>query len=143
MIPEIFGIHPSWNQYLEPLFADEKMQMIKNDILPKAKFYPSIENVFRVFRMPLNEIKVVILGQDPYSKGEAISYSFAIDKYTSIPQSLSTIKNEIVKSDAITSKEVNIMTSDWKELKHWRRQGVFLLNAALTVQAGESNSHAG
>lgn len=58
------SIHPSWHEYLLPLFNDPKMLMIRDEILTKCKFFPERNNIFRVFKMPLEEIKVVILGQD-------------------------------------------------------------------------------
>ena len=58
------SIHPSWHEHLEPLFNDPKMIMIRDEILPNCKFFPERKDIFRVFKMPLEEIKVVTLGQD-------------------------------------------------------------------------------
>lgn len=61
-LPKI--IHSSWHTYLQPLFDDEKMKMIKYNVLTSCDFYPSPSDIFKVFSMPLEDIKVVILGQD-------------------------------------------------------------------------------
>lgn len=61
-IPE--SIHPSWIPHLQPLFDDAKMKLIKDEILPQTKFYPEGKSIFRVFSMPLQAVKVVIIGQD-------------------------------------------------------------------------------
>lgn len=61
-IPPI--IHSEWHPFLQPLFNDLKMSMIKNDILPQTTFYPESKDIFRVFEMPLSAIRLVILGQD-------------------------------------------------------------------------------
>ena len=67
-IPDI--IHESWHELLQPLFDDPKMAIIKNTLLPNCKFYPEAKNIFRVFEMPISDIKVVVLGQDPYFNDE-------------------------------------------------------------------------
>jgi uracil-DNA glycosylase len=141
-IPPI--IHESWHEHLQPLFNDHKMILINTKVLPEChKFYPSGPDIFRVFAMPLDKIKVVILGQDPYPNGEAIGYSFAVNRATKLPASLKIIKNEIINSGVERDTFINIDTERWRELSHWRQQGVFLLNAALTVQAKVSGSHVG
>lgn len=61
-IPDI--IHESWHELLQPLFDDPKMEIIKTKLLPYCKFYPEAAHIFRVFEMPIDEVKVVVLGQD-------------------------------------------------------------------------------
>lgn len=58
------SIHQSWHPYLQPLFDDPKMIMLKETVLPNCKFYPAKEHIFRVFKKPIDQIKVVALGQD-------------------------------------------------------------------------------
>jgi len=115
--------------------------MIQEQILPTCKWYPAKEHVFRAFKMPLNHIKVVILGQDPYHDGSANGYAFAVDRETKIPPSLKIIKEEIVLSGV--EREGDPERTDWRTLQHWRQQGVFLLNIALTVPVGNAGGHAG
>lgn len=76
----------------------------------------------------------------PYPKGEAIGLSFAVSKTTPIPASLRIIKNEIENSKVEIQSDI-FNSDQWKELSHWKNQGVFLLNAALTVEALASGSH--
>lgn len=126
-------IHESWHEYLQPLFDDVKMQMIKDTLV--FPYYPSPDLVFRVFRMPIDKIKVVILGQDPYPNGEAIGVAFGVAKTTPVPASLRIILKEIIRSEALMGED-----SD-RTLQAWIQQGVFLLNTALTVEARNSGSH--
>lgn len=140
-IPDI--IHESWHKYLQPLFDDNKMSLIKTSILPNCKFYPDAYNIFRVFSMPLEDIKVVILGQDPYPNGEAIGYSFAVNRDNKVPASLRVMTNEIDISKAPHHPDILPIDQQWKTLQHWVEQGVFLLNSALTVQAQLAGSHNG
>lgn len=138
-IPDI--VHESWHLYLQPLFDDSKMIQLKYHILPTHRFYPAPEDVFKVFAMPINKIKVVMLGQDPYSKGEAIGLAFAVDRKTPIPGSLEVIRKEIIRSKVERDTGTNIDSDKWRELTHWTRQGVFLLNSALTVEWRNPSSH--
>ena len=132
-------IHPSWVPFLQPLFDDHKMLLIRDFILPKVPFYPSSSNIFKVFEMPLEHIKVVILGQDPYPSGQATGLAFAVGASDKMPSSLKIIREEILDSKADLREEIN--TPEWKNLTHWEKQGVFLLNTALTVEAGVAGSH--
>ena len=141
-IPEV--IHESWHRHLQPLFDDPKMELIKSRLLPSCKFFPEAGKIFRVFSMPLDQIKVVILGQDPYFNGSAIGYAFAVDENSSIPKSLDIILKEVLNPE--TSEEyVKFKNNNpqWKTLQHWVEQGVFLLNTALTVEIGKAGSHLG
>lgn len=140
------SIHPSWHPHLVPLFEDKKMQMIKNEILPSSNYYPQKSQIFRVFSTPLDSIKVIILGQDPYPNGEAIGLAFAVAENKNIPASLRIMKEEILKSSAVTDSSLlsaTHMSIKWKSLRHWQEQGVFLLNTALTVVAKNAGSHLG
>lgn len=136
-------IHSSWIPIMEILNKDEKLRELNTKILPNQTFYPEAENIFNVFSMPVQDIKVVILGQDPYPrKGQAIGYSFAVSEETNIPASLRIIKQEIINNgvagDMISTQHTDIK---WKSLEHWREQGIFLLNTALTVEEGKAGSH--
>ena len=81
-------IHPSWHPFLERVFDNDfTLQLLKNKILPNCTYYPHPSNIFRVFSMPINDIKVVILGQDPYpNDGQAIGYAFAVDEKVRKPR---------------------------------------------------------
>jgi uracil-DNA glycosylase len=93
--------------------------------------YPSDQDVFRAFDLtPLDQVRVVILGQDPYFNGEADGLAFSAGKAKRLPLSLQRIVAE-VKDDGFE------VASTWRgSLESWARQGVLLLNTALTVQHG-------
>lgn len=136
-------IHSSWNPLLS-ILNREPLTTLNRDILPNISYQPKAENIFKVFSMPLNQIKVVILGQDPYpTPGDAIGYSFATIKERKIPKSLNIIQQEIINEGLpkFSVKEDGNYSDDWKELKHWTEQGVFLLNTALTVETAKAGSH--
>lgn len=135
-------VDESWVDLLLPLFEDPRMLAIQQalgDLRQKGKvFYPSIENVFRVFKdIPIDKVRVVIIGQDPYIKpGEAIGRAFAVPTDKPMPPSLKVIFREL-------QREYNVddINSIDRTLSHWSDQGVMLLNTALTVEAGKSGSH--
>ena len=139
-IPDI--IHQSWHKHLQPLFDDEKMLLMKGKILPTCNFYPNGPDIFKVFQMPLEDIKVVILSQDLYSNGESIGLAFAVDKNTTIPKSLNIIFKEIIQPNSSEEFIIEVSKKD-RTLNSWVNQGVFLLNTALTVEAKNPNSHIG
>ena len=137
------NIHASWQHQLTPLFNLPSMVELNTQILPKCQFYPQPQNIFNVFRMPLNEVKVVILGQDPYPRaGQAVGYSFAVDKTVSIPKSLKIIQQEVLKEYGECDElQIAMQDRNWRTLHHWRQQGVFLLNTSLTVEKDRPGSH--
>lgn len=116
--------------------------MLKDDILPRTVFYPEAKNIFRVFSMPTNKIKVVVLGQDPYAApGQATGLAFAVNATLPAPKSLEIIKGEILNSKVERDTSKHISSNSWNDLEHWHRQGVFLLNSALTVEVKSPSSH--
>jgi uracil-DNA glycosylase len=127
-------IHSSWEPLLHYL-NQESFLHFKYEILPNILYYPEDRNnIFRVFSMPLQDIKVVILGQDPYhGRGQATGLAFAVCPMTSTPPSLKFIHQELYGIEEIPAI--------WKTLEHWEEQGVFLLNTALTVESGRPGSH--
>ena len=133
-------IHESWYPVvMSMLNSDEKLQQLNKEILTNISFQPSAENIFNVFSMPVNQVKVVILGQDPYpTPGDAIGYSFATISKRKMPAILKIIKAEII-NELVDSEYSN--QEEWKTLKHWRDSGVFLLNTALTVETANAGSH--
>ncbi|GAA1666695.1 uracil-DNA glycosylase [Citricoccus zhacaiensis] len=97
---------------------------------------PAPEHVLRAFRQPFEQVKVLILGQDPYpTPGHPIGMSFAVDRHVSpLPRSLANIYREL-------SSDVGIPPAAHGDLTAWADQGVLLLNRVLTVAAGEPASH--
>lgn len=124
-------IHKSWFPIMGEL-DQEPLVSFKEQILPNISYQPTPENIFRVFSMPLKKVKVVILGQDPYSTpGDAVGYSF-VNGRNKTPKSLQIIYEEILKE--------KLDNSQW-DINKWTEQGVFLLNSALTVETGKPGSH--
>lgn len=134
------GIHPSWDCLFKELFQDEKFKKIER-VLGNCKFCPEKKDIFRVFSMSIEDINVVILGQDPYARKEvANGLAFATNNKET-PYSLEVIYSEIERSfysRDFTPERLNIIDNN---LLHWHQQGIFLLNTALTVQEGKPNSH--
>lgn len=102
-----------------------------------ATIFPPSNQVFTAFELtPINEIKVVILGQDPYhGLGQANGLSFSVSKGQKIPPSLRNIYKEL----ALEYEDFE--TPKHGDLSSWAEQGVLLLNAVLTVEEGNANSH--
>lgn len=122
----------SWRNFF---YEVAKEIYIIEDYLKNEKFYPSIDDVFRIFFLvPFSSIKVVILGQDPYdTKGYADGLSFSCR--SDIPKSLDNIFKVLEK----TVKDFKIPNNG--DLTKWALQGVFLINTALTVKPGKPEEH--
>lgn len=96
--------------------------------------YPPQNQIFKAFTYPMQDIRVIILGQDPYhEKGQAMGLSFSVPDDCKTPPSLRNIKAEL-KVDLGIEKTGN-------DLSAWAEQGVFLLNTVLTVSDGKAASH--
>ena len=108
---------------------------VKSDYKNKTVF-PHPTKIFRAFNItPVDCVKVVILGQDPYhGRGQAHGLAFSVPKGTKIPPSLTNIYKEL-KDDNIDK-----VVEDG-DLSHWAKQGVLLLNTSLTVISGQAGSH--
>ena len=127
-------IHPSWNEILSGEFDKEYFvrltDFVRNEYRQTA-CYPPGPLIFNAFNLcPFNEVKVVILGQDPYHEpGQAMGLCFSVPDGIRIPPSLVNIYKEL----GIAGRN--------GDLTHWARQGVLLLNATLTVRAHQAGSH--
>ncbi len=133
------NIESSWKARLKDEFSapyfGELSAFVKEEYA-RVPVYPHPKHIFRAFDLcPFKEVKVVILGQDPYhGRGQANGLSFAVPDDIRLPPSLQNIYKEI-ESDL--GKKV-----EWRgDLERWARQGVLLLNATLTVRAGAPGSH--
>ena len=111
---------------------------VRGEYLSGKTVYPEPKNIFNALNLcPLNQVKVVIIGQDPYHEpGQAHGLCFSVLPPTPIPPSLVNIYKEI-EADLGHRSVTN------GDLTHWARQGVLLLNSTLTVQAHMAASHAG
>ena len=134
-------IESSWKHKLsaefDKLYFHEIVHFLKAEKAAGKTIYPAGKNIFNAFAFtPFNEVKVVILGQDPYHNlGQAHGLSFSVPEGVPPPPSLVNIFKEI-ESDFSTVLPRN------GNLERWAKQGVLLLNAALTVEANQPNSHA-
>ena len=134
-------LHPSWLEYLKEEFQKDYMLNLKKKLLElknkKIIFYPQGDKIFNAFNLtPLNNVKVVILGQDPYhGPNQAHGLCFSVPQPVKPPPSLVNIFKEL-ESD--TGKKRNYHDGN---LEHWARQGVFLLNTTLTVEKSKPLSH--
>lgn len=138
-------IHFSWLPLLTGLLNQEIILRLNQEVIPTSICYPEKQNIFRVFEKPVSDIKVVILGQDPYpTPGNANGLAFAVNANKNIPLSLKNIYKEIEQEGLLNktlSHTFNEYNPEWRTLVHWQRQGVFLLNTALTVESGNAGSH--
>jgi len=135
-------IHPSWKKVLKPEFDKPYFQQLvtflKTEKVLGKSIFPPGPLIFNAFNAtPFDSVKVVIIGQDPYhGLGQAHGLSFSVPNGVKVPPSLINIFKEL-------ETDIGIPYSNTKgNLTEWANQGVLLLNAALTVRAGEPFSHA-
>lgn len=133
-------IEKSWKEALQseferPYFA-ELAACLHREKAEGKTIYPPGSQIFKAFELtPLDKVKVVILGQDPYhGPGQAMGLSFSVPDGVPAPPSLKNIFKE-------AEQDLGIHMSGRPNLENWARQGVLLLNAILTVRAGEAASH--
>lgn len=128
-----------WDEALAPLFADERYKKIREFLKREYStyvVYPDMYDLYNCFRFtPIGDLKVVILGQDPYHEpGQAHGLCFSVKKGVPLPPSLVNIYKEL-KSD------LGVIEPDCGDLTGWAKQGVLLLNTTLTVREHAANSH--
>lgn len=132
-------IESSWKASLQSEFDQsyfgELTEFVRNEYLSKTIF-PNPKNIFQAFELcPFDQVKVVILGQDPYhGPGQAHGLCFSVNEGIPVPPSLLNIYKEI-------ESDIGVKMPQSGDLEHWARQGVLLLNATLTVQAHRAGSH--
>lgn len=132
---------PNWQRELKeelskPYFL--KLKELVTACYKQTNIYPASQNIFKAFSLAdFDSIKVVILGQDPYhGEGQAQGLSFSVPESVKLPPSLRNIYKEL-KDDLKVDRGLN------GNLEDWAKQGVLLLNATLTVEAGKPGSHQG
>jgi uracil-DNA glycosylase len=133
-------MEPGWAKALAPV-ADDVTKMgefLRNEVAEGRKYLPAAEHILRAFQQPFDDVKVIIVGQDPYpTPGHAIGLSFAVaPDVRPIPKSLVNIFNEY-RDDLGHPLPAN------GDLTPWAKQGVLLLNRSLSVAPGTPASHRG
>jgi len=138
--PLVELVDPGWAEALDPV-APQIAAMgdfLRAEVAAGRPYLPAGRQVLRAFEAPLADVKVLIVGQDPYpTPGHPVGLSFSVDPgVRPVPRSLQNIYQEL-------RTDLGIPTPPNGDLTPWTRQGVMLLNRVLTVRAGESGSHRG
>lgn len=133
-------IEPGWKSVLQKEFDlpyfEKLRDFLKSEIAKGKVIFPPGPQIFNAFNTtPFEKVKVVILGQDPYpTPGQAMGLSFSVPKGVNTPASLQNIYKEL-------QTDLGIPIAKHGDLTNWANQGVFLLNAMLTVEKGQPLSH--
>ncbi len=136
------NIGNDWDALLAPEFQSASYQKLRQFLIQEyrtQRIYPGMYDIFNALKYtPYSEVKCVILGQDPYhGEGQAHGLSFSVRRGIQPPPSLVNIFKELYDDLGVDNRGKH------GELTAWAKQGVLLLNAALTVRAGQANSHHG
>ncbi|MDF1877848.1 uracil-DNA glycosylase [Sulfurimonas sp. SAG-AH-194-L11] len=132
-------LNSDWSNLLDTEFQKDYytnlIKFIKNEYVEKT-IYPKYEDIFRAFNLlSLSEVKVVIIGQDPYhAPNQANGLAFSVTSHVKVPPSLKNIYKELVD-------DMNCGTPTDGDLTSWAEQGVLLINSVLTVEKASPNSH--
>jgi len=133
-------IEPGWAEALAPVAADitRMGDFLRQEIAAGQTYLPSGDNVLRAFKQPFTDVRVLIVGQDPYpTPGHAVGLSFSVDpSVRRIPGSLLNIFREY-------SEDLGYPRPATGDLTPWTQRGVLLLNRVLTVRPGKPGSHRG
>ena len=133
-------VAPDWAEALAPV--DERIaamgQFLRAEIAAGRPYLPAGDRIFRAFQRPLADVRVLIVGQDPYpNPGHPIGLSFAVDAHVRpLPGSLRNIYQEL-------GTDLGLRMPAHGDLTAWADRGVMLLNRVLTVRPNDSNSHRG
>ena len=133
-------VDPGWADALEPVEAQVRAMgaFLREEVAAGRRFLPDGERVLAAFQRPFAQVKVLIVGQDPYpTPGHAIGLSFAVaPTVRPLPRSLTNIFREL-------TQDLGVAPPTSGDLTPWADQGVLLLNRCLTVRAGAPASHRG
>lgn len=131
---------PGWAEALAPVAGDIAAlgDRLRAEVAAGRGYLPSGDNVLRAFQRPLADVRVLIVGQDPYpTPGHPIGLSFAVERHVRpLPRSLGNIYREL-------HDDLGIPPAPHGDLSAWSDQGVMLLNRVLTVRPGAPASHRG
>lgn len=132
-------MYQNWNELIKVEMGKEYFKSIMNFLnveYQRTTVFPPREDIMKAFLLtPLDKVKVVILGQDPYhEEGQAMGLSFSVHKDKPLPKSLINIYKELYD-------DLGIIPAKNGDLTSWAKQGVLLLNTILTVEKGNALSH--
>jgi uracil-DNA glycosylase len=131
---------PGWARALEPVAPEIAAlgERLRAEVAAGRRYLPAGDRVLRAFQRPLDRVKVLIVGQDPYpTPGHPIGLSFAVEHHVRpLPRSLSNIYREL-------ADDLGVTAAPHGDLSAWSDQGVMLLNRVLTVAPGAPASHRG
>ena len=131
---------PGWAAALEPVSANiaALSNFLRAEVSAGRGYLPAGDRVLRAFDAPLKDVRVLVVGQDPYpTPGHAVGLSFAVERSVRpIPRSLQNIYREL-------RDDLGVSTPAHGDITVWAERGVLLLNRVLTVRPGESGSHRG
>ena len=134
------ALPPSWRAALEPVLESSEARRLggwlrAEEAAGKVIYPPRGQRLHALELTPLDKVKVVILGQDPYhGPGQAHGLAFSVPEGVRVPPSLANIYKEL-------EDDLGVKVPPHGNLESWARQGVLLLNNALTVEAGQAGSH--
>jgi uracil-DNA glycosylase len=133
-------VDPGWAQALAPV-ADDIARMgdfLREEVAAGRGYLPAGDRVLRAFTRPLDDVRVLVVGQDPYpTPGHAVGLSFSVEPdVRPVPRSLANIYRELVS-------DLGVAPPSTGDLSPWADRGVLLLNRVLTVSPGRSGSHRG
>ncbi|HET6738537.1 MAG TPA: uracil-DNA glycosylase [Kribbella sp.] len=133
-------VAPDWAEALAPVegTVSQMGEFLRGEIAAGRAYLPAGENVLRAFHRPLAQVKVLVVGQDPYpTPGHPVGLSFSVaPDVRPIPRSLQNIYRELMADVGVTAPSNGDLTP-------WADQGVLMLNRVLTVQPGKSGAHRG
>lgn len=132
------SMDPAWARALEPVAANIAAMgdFLRAETAAGHRYLPAGENVLRAFRYPMRQVRVLIVGQDPYpTPGHPIGLAFAVERSVRpVPRSLANIYREL-------RDDLGIPPAPHGDLTRWCEHGVMLLNRSLSVRAGAPGSH--
>ena len=139
-LAEVGELDPGWAEALQPVASDIAAMgdWLRAEVASGRHYLPAGANVLRAFRYPLADVRVLIVGQDPYpTPGHPIGLSFAVERdVRPIPRSLQNIYREL-------RDDLGVQPPAHGDLTAWSENGVMLLNRVLTVRPGAAGSHRG
>lgn len=136
--PALERMHPTWAKALTPVEPQihQMLTFLQHEAAAGRPYAPSEENIFAAFTRPLDQVRVLLVGQDPYpTPGHAVGLSFSVDKHVQpLPRSLKNIYTEL-------HDDLGVPLATHGDLSMWADAGVLLLNRVLSVEHGQAGSH--